>query len=160
MATIKRFEEIEAWQVGRSLVNAVYALTKKGGFARDWGLRDQIQRATVSVCSNIAEGFERCGNKEFAHFLWIAKGSAGEVASQLYHAKDNGYITESEFQSVTEMTVAVRGKLHNFIKALNACPDYGQRNVKPQTSNLKPQTSNVKRQTSNVKPLTLSCHGN
>ena len=136
MATIKRFEEIEAWQVGRSLVNAVYALTKKGGFARDWGLRDQIQRAAVSVCSNIAEGFERCGNKEFAHFLWIAKGSAGEVASQLYHAKDNGYITESEFQSVTEMTVAVRGKLHNFIKALNACQDYGQRNVKPQTSNL------------------------
>ena len=128
MATIKRFEEIEAWQVGRSLVNAVYALTKKGGFARDWGLRDQIQRAAVSVCSNIAEGFERCGNKEFAHFLWIAKGSAGEVASQLYHAKDNGYINDEVFQRLFEMTVAERGKLFRFIKVLKTCPDYGQRN--------------------------------
>ena len=128
MATIKRFEEIEAWQIGRELVNAVYALTKDGLFAKDWGLKDQIQRAAVSICSNIAEGFERSGNKEFANFLWIAKGSAGEVASQLYHAKDNGYILEEDFVRLSKMTESIRGMLYNFIKALKVAPSYGQRN--------------------------------
>lgn len=128
MATIKRFEEIEAWKIGRELVNAVYALTREGPFSKDWGLKDQIQRAAVSVCSNIAEGFERSGNKEFANFLWIAKGSAGEVASQLYHAKDNGYINEADFLRLEDMTAAIRGMLYNFIKSLKQSPDYGQRN--------------------------------
>lgn len=128
MATIKRFEEIEAWQLGRELTQAVYALTKQEAFAKDWGLKDQIQRAAVSVCSNIAEGFERSGNKEFANFLWIAKGSAGEVASQLYHALDNGYVTTEDFERLSQMTITIRGKLYNFIKALHSKPDYGQRN--------------------------------
>ena len=130
MATIKRFEEIEAWQMGRELTRTVYAATKQKEFAKDWGLRDQIQRASVSICSNIAEGFERSGNKEFANFLWIAKGSAGEVASQLYHAKDLGYITEKQYEQLTALTVSIRGKLHNFIQKLNAQPNYGQRNLK------------------------------
>ena len=130
MATIKRFEEIEAWQMGRELTRTVYAATKQKEFAKDWGLRDQIQRASVSICSNIAEGFERSGNKEFANFLWIAKGSAGEVASQLYHAKDLGYITEEQYEQLTALTVSIRGKLHNFIQKLNAQPNYGQRNLK------------------------------
>ena len=128
MATIKRFEEIEAWKIGRELINAVYSLTREGAFSKDWGLKDQIQRAAVSICSNIAEGFERSGNKEFANFLWIAKGSAGEVASQLYHAKDNGYITEDDFKRLEDMTMAIRGKLYNFIKSLKAAPELGQRN--------------------------------
>ena len=128
MATIKRFEEIEAWKIGRELVNAVYSLTREGAFSKDWGLKDQIQRAAVSICSNIAEGFERSGNKEFANFLWIAKGSAGEVASQLYHAKDNGYITEDDFKRLEDMTMAIRGKLYNFIKSLKTAPELGQRN--------------------------------
>ena len=81
MATIKRFEEIVAWQHGRVLVQKIYRLTGSGSFAKDRGLKDQIRRAAVSICSNIAEGFERSGNKEFVKFLWIAKGSAGEVAS-------------------------------------------------------------------------------
>ena len=140
MATIKRFEEIEAWKIGRELVNAVYALTRAGAFSKDWGLKDQIQRAAVSICSNIAEGFERSGNKEFANFLWIAKGSAGEVASQLYHAKDLGYISDDDFMCLEDMTTAIRGKLYKFIKSLNAFPSYGQRNLPPPSSNVKPQT--------------------
>ena len=128
MATIKRFEEIEAWQIGRELVNAVYALTRVEPFSKDWGLKDQIQRAAVSICSNIAEGFERSGNKEFANFLWIAKGSAGEVASQLYHAKDIGYVSEADFVRMYEMTKSIRGMLYNFIKSLKQSPNYGQRN--------------------------------
>ena len=129
MATIKRFEEIEAWQIGRELTREIYAICRSGDFAKDWGLKDQIQRAAVSICSNIAEGFERSGNKEFANFLWIAKGSAGEVASQLYHAKDNGYISEEQFAELTEKTTAIRGKIYRFIEALKAHPSYGQRNV-------------------------------
>ena len=128
MATIKRFEEIEAWQIGRELVNAIYALTRAEPFSKDWGLKDQIQRAAVSICSNIAEGFERSGNKEFANFLWIAKGSAGEVASQLYHAKDIGYVSEADFVRMYEMTKSIRGMLYNFIKSLKQSPNYGQRN--------------------------------
>lgn len=127
MATIKRFEEIEAWQLGRELSKSIYAVCRSGAFAMDFGLRDQIQRAAVSICSNIAEGFERSGNKEFANFLWIAKGSAGEVASQLYHAKDNGYISKTEFDNLYQTTEAIRGKLHKFIQALKARPVYGQR---------------------------------
>lgn len=129
MATIKRFEEIEAWQLGRELAREIYAICRSGDFAKDWGLKDQIQRAAVSICSNIAEGFERSGNKEFANFLWIAKGSAGEVASQLYHAKDNGYISEEQFTELTEKTSAIRGKIYRFIEALKSHPGYGQRNV-------------------------------
>ena len=98
MAAFVRFEDISAWQQGRSLVTEVYRLSRSGLFAKDYGLREQMQRAAVSICSNIAEGFERRGNKEFIKFLWIAKGSAAEVASQLYHALDLGYITQKQFE--------------------------------------------------------------
>ena len=98
MAAFVRFEDISAWQQGRDLVNEVYRFTRLASFSKDFGLRDQIQRSAVSICSNIAEGFERRGNKEFIKFLWIAKGSAAEVASQLYHALDLGYITQKQFE--------------------------------------------------------------
>ena len=131
MATIRRYEEIEAWKEGRELVKKIYELTRVGDFSRDYGLRDQIQRASVSVCSNIAEGFERSGNREFANFLWIAKGSAGEVSSQLYNAKDLGYISESQFEQLYMQTESIRGKLNNFIKALKSSSYTGQRNRYP-----------------------------
>ena len=83
MATIEKFEQIEAWQEARRLTHALYELTSEGKFARDFGLKDQIRRAAVSVMSNIAEGFERGGDKEFIQFLSLAKGSAGEIRSQL-----------------------------------------------------------------------------
>ena len=82
MATIKRFEDIEAWKKARELTREVYRHSKVGPFSKDFGLRDQIRRAAVSVMSNIAEGFERGGNKEFMQFLAIAKGSVGEIESQ------------------------------------------------------------------------------
>ena len=81
MATIERFEDIESWKGGRDLVRHVYEANKVESFAHDWGLKDQIQRAAVSIMSNIAEGFERGTNKEFVQFLFIARASAGEVRS-------------------------------------------------------------------------------
>ena len=116
----KKYEEIGAWQKGRELVKAVYALTGKGAFAKDWGLRDQIQRASVSICSNIAEGFERRGNKEFVKFLWIAKGSAAEVSSQLYHALDQNYIDEDSFEMLSAQTRIIRAAITNLIKSINS----------------------------------------
>ncbi|MGB7201060.1 MAG: four helix bundle protein [Pyrinomonadaceae bacterium] len=100
MATILRFEDIDGWKMARELTKDVYSITANGSFAQDYGLRDQIRRAAVSVMSNIAEGFERDGNKEFCNFLSIAKGSVAEVRSQLYVALDQGYISESEFQTI------------------------------------------------------------
>ena len=82
MATFHRFEDIESWKKARELTTLIYKITSIGNFARDFGLRDQIRRASVSIASNIAEGFERDGTKEFVQFLYIAKGSAGEVKTQ------------------------------------------------------------------------------
>ena len=88
MSTFTRFEDIEAWRQARVLCGEIYRVSGKGPFAKDFGLRDQIQRASVSIMSNIAEGFERSGTGEFIQFLTIAKGSAGEMRSQLYIAFD------------------------------------------------------------------------
>ena len=118
MAGFKCFEDVIAWQEGRKLVKQVYALTRSGDLARDFGLRDQVQRAAVSICSNIAEGFERRGNREFIKFLWIAKGSAAEVASQLYNAKDLEYITEEQFQSLYGSAKKICAMIHNLIVSI------------------------------------------
>jgi four helix bundle protein len=103
MGTIERFEDIEGWKKARELTRKIYIITAKGDFARDYGLRDQIRRASVSVMSNIAEGFERGGNKEFRQFLSMAKGSAAEVRSQLYVAFDSGYLEETDFRTLYEL---------------------------------------------------------
>src|SRR6266508_5946862 len=97
MATFQTFEEIEAWQKARELTREIYMVSVRGLFSKDFGLRDQIRRASVSVMSNIAEGFERGGTGEFVQFLSIAKGSAGEVKSQLYVALDQCYIDKETF---------------------------------------------------------------
>ncbi|OIQ99768.1 hypothetical protein GALL_181650 [mine drainage metagenome] len=94
---ISRFEELIAWQKARALAASIYQLTSQGGFSRDFGLKDQIQRAAVSVMSNIAEGFERGGAAEFHHFLVIAKASCAELRAQLYIALDVGYIDQRQF---------------------------------------------------------------
>ena len=98
-----RFEDLVAWQKARSMTTSIYAVTRRGEFARDFGLAGQIQRASVSVMSNIAEGYERLGPSEFAHFLSIAKGSCGEVRSQLYIALDAGYIDKNAFAELYAM---------------------------------------------------------
>jgi four helix bundle protein len=107
MASIVRFEEIGAWEKSRELTRQIYAITNGGKLSRDYGLRDQIRRASASIMSNIAEGFERGSNKEFVQFLFIAKGSAGEVRAQLYIALDQGYIDPPQFESLTKLTVEI-----------------------------------------------------
>ncbi len=92
MTTFKTFEQIDAWQKSRELTKDVYTLTGKGDFSKDYGLKNQMRSAAVSIMSNIAEGFERSGTGEFSQFLAIAKGSAGEVRSQLYVALDQSYL--------------------------------------------------------------------
>ena len=118
MATVQRFEDLEVWQEAKRLVKAIYTSTRQGAFAKDFGLRDQLQRAAVSVMSNIAEGFERGTNREFAQFLHIAKGSAGEVRSLLHVAFEVGYITAADFKTLSDSVLSVSRRLSNFIKYL------------------------------------------
>lgn len=103
MATFERFEEIEAWRRARELCKEVYRISAEGSFARDFMLRDQMRRASVSMMSNIAEGFERSGTGEFIQFLAMAKGSAGEMRSQLYVALDQGYMTREDCERLSEL---------------------------------------------------------
>jgi len=114
--TVQKFEDLVAWQKARILTKRVYDLTASGRFSRDYGLRDQIQRAVVSVMSNIAEGFERSGLPEFHQFLVIAKGSCAEVRSQLYVALDVGYISDVEFDEISILAIEV-GKIIGGLRA-------------------------------------------
>jgi four helix bundle protein len=118
MAEIRRFEDIEAWQKGRELVSAIYAISSKGAFAKDFGLRDQIRRAAVSALLNIAEGFERGGDKEFLQFLSLAKASCGEVRSQLYVALDQKYMSEEQFRPTSEQAIHVSQRIGGFMRYL------------------------------------------
>ena len=95
MAKITRFEELIAWQKARVMTREIYRVTSSGKFAQDFGLKDQIRRAAVSVMSNIAEGFERGGRGEFHQMLSIAKASCAEVRSELYVAADAGYVDQA-----------------------------------------------------------------
>lgn len=114
MATFKRFEDIQAWQKARTATRQIYLATSVGRFAKDFGLRDQIQRASVSVMANIAEGFGRHSDREFANFLNIAHSSVSEVQSHLYVALDLNYVQKNTFtelyqllDEVSRMTLAL-----------------------------------------------------
>ena len=98
MSTFRRFEDILAWQKAREVTRHVYSITSTGIFSKDCGLRDQLRRASVSIMANIAEGFGRRSDKEFANFLNIAHGSAAECQSHIYVALDLEYVTASEFE--------------------------------------------------------------
>jgi len=115
---IKRFEDIEAWQLARELTREVYALTKKPAFSRDFGLRDQIRKAAGSSMHNIAEGFDAESNSEFVRFLRYAKRSCSEVQSELYVAYDEAYITNEEFDDVYEQARRTRASIRGFINYL------------------------------------------
>jgi four helix bundle protein len=127
MATIKRFEDLDAWQEARKLNKSVYAFSKQAGFANDFALRDQIRRAAISVISNIAEGFERGSDKEFVQYLSIAKGSCGEVRSQFFVALDQSYLTRVEFESAYRQCTAVSQLIHGMIEYLQRSPVAGRR---------------------------------
>lgn len=118
MAKIERFEEILGWQSGRELCNLVYDLTKKELFSRDFGLRDQMRRAAVSVISNIAEGFESQNNRTFIRYLYIAKASSGEVRSQAYIALDQKYISQEEFNQLYALSTQTSRRVAGFIAYL------------------------------------------
>ena len=107
MGKITKFEDLIAWQKARKLTREIYSVTKNGAFRKDFGLKDQIQRASVSIMSNIAEGFDRAGRAEFHQYLVIAKGSCAEVRSQLYVAYDVGYISDEQFDIVKKLTEEV-----------------------------------------------------
>ena len=118
MAKIERFEDIAAWQKARELTREIYCITKSGEFAHDFGLRDQIRRAAVSIMSNIAEGFERGGDKEFGQFLAVAKGSVGEVQAQLYVALDAGYVDKKVFDQLYALAEETGQLIGGFMKYL------------------------------------------
>jgi four helix bundle protein len=118
MARIDRFEDIEGWKKGRELRQMVYGFTRRGEFAKDFALRDQIRRAVQSVTSNIAEGFERGGNREFIQFLSDAKASCGEVRDQLYTALDEKYVAKEEFTRAYDLAVETSRLISGFMKYL------------------------------------------
>jgi four helix bundle protein len=125
VATIERYEDIKGWQRARELTNFVYTITKQEAFSRDFGLKDQIRRAAISVMSNIAEGFERGGQKEFIHFLSIAKASAGEVQSQLYIALDQKYTTPEKFDKGYNLCDETMRLIGGFMAYLQKSPYKG-----------------------------------
>ena len=114
MASISRFEDIQAWQKARVLVFDVYEITNSGLFARDFGLRDQIRRASVSSMTNIVEGYSRMSNRDFARFLDIASSSASEVRSLLYVALDQKYIAPETFQKLYDNAYEVGAMIFGF----------------------------------------------
>lgn len=123
MTTAKRFEELEVWQRSKELTNLIYKYSTDGAFARDFGLRDQMRRAAVSIMSNIAEGFESQTQSMFIQYLGRAKGSAGEVRAQLYIAKDQGYISGEDFNSLVSMAEICSKQLAKFIQYLESQPN-------------------------------------
>ena len=118
MGKIQKFKDILAWQKARELTREVYAHSKTGAFAKDFGLRDQIQRASVSVMGNVAEGYDRGGDKEFIQFLSVSKGSCGEVKSHLYVALDQQYINPTQFNQLYNSTDEVGRLLAGFMAYL------------------------------------------
>jgi four helix bundle protein len=134
---IKRFEDIEAWQLARALARKVYGLTKKAEFARDFGLKKQIQTAAGSSMHNIAEGFDSETNNEFVRFLRYAKRSCSEVQSELYMAVDQQYITKAEFQDVYDHAGRTRAAIRGFINYLLAYEKDRQK-INPEPPNPEP----------------------
>ncbi len=116
--TFRRFEDISAWQAARRLVAAVYDVSRTGAFGQDFGLRDQIRRAAVSVMANISEGFCHRSDKEFARFLLTAKASALEVQSHLYVALDQKYLPEDQFRNISSLAAGCAKQLSSLISFL------------------------------------------
>jgi four helix bundle protein len=116
---IESFEDLRVWQKGIELVKNIYLITKEGDLSRDFGLRDQLRRASVSVPTNIAEGFERYSRKEYLNFLNIAKGSAGEVRSLLRVALEVGYLDQSSYTQLHHQAMELSRMLSNQIQSIN-----------------------------------------
>ena len=116
---ISAFTDLEIWKLSVEVTVAIYKITRNNEFKKDFGLVDQIRRAIISVSSNIAEGFERNNNNEFIQYLRIAKGSAGEVRSQLLVSLKLGYITQQEYVELEKNLITLSSKIGNFLTYLN-----------------------------------------
>ncbi|MBU1693746.1 MAG: four helix bundle protein [Verrucomicrobia bacterium] len=132
---IRRFEDIEAWQIARELAKQVYVVSAQGSFRRDYSLKDQINRAAGSAMDNTAEGFDGGSSSEFIRFLGYAQRSCLEVQSQLYRALDRGHIDQKAFSDLYDLTNQARSKIGGFIKYLKSC------RRQPRTKNQEPDNS-------------------
>ena len=126
---IKTFEELEIWKTARRLTEEVYTLSKTPQFSKDYGLRDQMRRAAVSIMSNVAEGFERGGNQEFTQYLYVAKASCGEVRSQLYVAFDQEYLDQEKkddlLAAMQRLSVMIKHLIDHLKRSGMRGPKYG-----------------------------------
>jgi four helix bundle protein len=138
MNKIEKFEDIVAWQKARILTQQIYGCSKVGTFARDFGLRDQVQRASVSTMANIAEGFERGGDKEFIQFLSTAKGSCGEVKSHLYVAMDQSYVSKEQFTGLYQQADEVSRLVAGFMGYLQQSSVRGHKFKRPNEDDFRP----------------------
>lgn len=120
MATIQKFEDLEIWQLARTLAKEIFILTQTGKLAKDFALKDQMNRSAGSIMDNIAEGYGRGSRLEFVQFLSFSTGSADELKSQLYRCLDKDYITKEGFDDLYEKTNAIYKKVNGFIKYLNS----------------------------------------
>ena len=127
MATIKSFEDLEVWKLARMLCDEIYILISSTPLKNDYKLKEQINSSSGSVMDNIAEGFERNGNKEFRQFLSISKGSCGETRSQLYRILDRKYIENEKFNELKDLTILINNKIGSFIQYLNKTEYKGQK---------------------------------
>lgn len=158
--TIRRFEDIESWQLGREISVQVYELARVSGLGKDFSLKDQMLRSAGSIMDNIAEGFDAGSNREFVKFLQYAKRSCSELSSQLYRAFDQGYLNEASFVPFFDRISNARGKIGSFIQYLSK--NLEQRTVTqsfepqavPASSNRKPVRVNRERKTGNSEPRT------
>src|SRR4051812_28323742 len=137
---IKNFEDLEIWQLARRVTQEVYALGRTPKFAKDYALKDQMQRAAVSIMSNIAEGFERGGNQEFIQYLYVAKASCGEVRSQLYVAFDQEYLNQEKkddlLAAMQRLSVMIKHLIDHLKRSGMRGPKYGN------STQLRPSGSN------------------
>jgi four helix bundle protein len=143
MATIKKFEELEIWQMSRELDKKIFSLTEKEKFNKDFGIRNQIRDSAGSVMDNIAEGFGRGGNKEFVNFLSYAIGSCSETRSQLYRALDRNYIDHIEFTESYNLSKMIISKCGSFVTYLNKSNVRGEKFKHRTEINQQQQTTNT-----------------
>jgi len=129
MAKLEKIEDIIVWQLAIELTNSIYTITNNTAFNKDFALRDQIRKSAISVPSNIAEGFERNSTNQFLYFLVIAKGSAGELRTQLLIAKNQSYITQSEFEKINSEALEVSKKLGSFLTYLKEFKSKQSKNI-------------------------------
>jgi four helix bundle protein len=118
MAKVEKFEDLDAWKAAREITRLIYSVSSNGNFAKDFALTNQIRRSSISILSNIAEGFERNGDKEFIQFLMIAKGSCGEVRAQLYVALDQEYVSKNSFAEIESRLTETSRTISGLVKYL------------------------------------------